>query len=244
MRRVSFRSWVLIVIACGYAGIGCDTSSLGNVPVTQASGAAETPAVVKPPFAVAGDLDGLMLGWFDAEGLHTATKRSDVPEHRRAQVRVDSLEVAPDQRLDPTLVYVADIRAALSDGSYAVRTMERAAFDALVDKAAGVAVHVPTPTDDSDDSNSAQSDATKPVVIYMASWCGACKGAAAYLRQRGVEFTERDVERDPGAQAEMQQKASAAGMRPRGVPVIDFRGTILLGFDKQRLAQLIDRTTI
>jgi glutaredoxin len=231
-----------VVLVLGYLNLGCDTSSLGNVPVTQGGGV--TPAPAQAPFAVGGDLDGLMIGWLDAEGLHTATKRSDVPEHRRAQVRIDSLDVAPDQRLDPTLVYVADIRAALPDGSYPVRTMERAAFDALFDKTAGVVVHVPAATDDSNDPSSAPADATKPVVIYMASWCGACKGAAAYLRQRGVEFTERDVERDPGAQAEMQQKAHAAGRTPRGVPVIDFRGTILLGFDKQRLAQLIDRTTI
>lgn len=224
-------------------GLGCDTSSLGNQPsaAQRANTSESTPA--KPPFSVRGDLDGLMLGWFDAEGLHNVTKRSDVPEHRRAQVRVDSLDVAPDQRLDPALVYVADLRAPLPDGSYPVRTMERAAFDALVDKTAGVAIHVP-PQPNNDAPTADRQDPSKPVVIYKASWCGACKAAAAYLRQRGVAFEERDVETDPSAQAEMQQKAHTVGMSPRGVPVIDFRGTILLGFDKQRLAQLIDRPTI
>jgi len=233
---------VLLAACLIFTCLACDTSSLGNAPLTP--NAPTTSATTKTPFQLSGDLDGLILGWFDAEGLHNAAKRSDIPEHHRAQVRVDSLDVAPDQRLDPTLVYVADLRAPQADGSYAVRTMERATFDAMVDKAAGVAVHVPATNDDNDTPAAAQQDPSKPVVIYKASWCGACKAAAAYLRQRGVAFEERDVETDRNASTEMQQKARAAGMTPRGVPVIDFRGTILLGFDKQRLAQLIDRPSI
>lgn len=230
--------------------LGCNGSSLGNEPLTTSpEHAAEHAQETKPPFAVSGDLEGLMLSWFDAQGLHSASRRSEVPEHRRSQVRVDSLDVAPDQRLDPSQVYIADLRSARPDGSYAVRTMERAVFDAMVDKAAGVAINVPPVTAPSDEqdpngTNTANGDQAAPVVIYMASWCGACKGAAAYLRQRGVPFVERDIEKDRAAQNEMQRKAQAAGASPRGVPVIDFRGTIVLGFDKSRLSQLIDQSTI
>ena len=55
-----------------------------------------------------------------------------------------------------------------------------------------------------------------------------------------MPFIEKDVEKDPGAAAEMQSKARAKGLTPRGVPVIDFRGELMLGFDQQRLAGLID----
>jgi glutaredoxin len=142
---------------------------------------------------------------------------------------------------------VADLRSPGADGSFVVQTMERAAFDALVDKTAGVSIQAPVQTtaaaDDDNHDDNAAAQAAAPIVIYKASWCGACKAAAAYLRQRGVPFVERDVEKDLGAQAEMQRKAQAAGVQPRGVPVIDFRGQLILGFDQQRLGQLIDHST-
>ncbi len=239
-------SRALVATLAIWLAFGCNGSSLGNKPLTHAADSPATPASeVSPPFAVRGDLDGLILSWFDGQGLHNANKRSEIPEHRRSQVRVDSLEVAPDQRLDPSLVYVADLRVARADGSYAVHTMERTAFDALVDKTAGIVVNAPsTPTTGSHAEPGQNDTNAAPVVIYMASWCGACKGAAAYLRQRGVPFIERDIEQDRNAQSEMMRKAQAAGASPRGVPVIDFRGTIVLGFDKARLGQLIDQSTI
>jgi hypothetical protein len=61
------------------------------------------------------------------------------------------------------------------------------------------------------------------------------------MRSRNVAFTEKDIEKDAQANAEMLQKARAAGKTPRGVPVIDFRGHIVLGFDQQQLDQLIDK---
>lgn len=201
---------------------------------TQATQAPERPAAaaepvavavekVVPPFAVAGDCDGLLLSWFDGDGLHTAQRRQDVPEDRRAQVRVVSMATDPTHRLDPEHVYVADLTAPGEGGAFPVVKMPRAAFDALVD---------------------AQTAAARPadaeVVLYSASWCGVCKATRRFLEQQGVAFTEKDVEKDPGANAEMQRKARAAGKTPRGVPVIDFGGEIILGFDQGRLRQLID----
>lgn len=183
------------------------------------------PQAAKPPFSVAGECDDLLLVWYDAQGLHTATKRSEIPEARRAQVRIDSLRVAPDARLDPDHVYVADLRNAGGDGQYPVQKATRDWFDGQVDR------EKPAPP----------AVSASDVVIYKAAWCGACKAAASFMKQRHVAFTEKDVEKDPAAAAEMQRKASAKGMTPRGVPVIDFRGELMMGFDQQRLSQLIDR---
>ena len=171
-----------------------------------------------------GELEGLLLVWFDAEGVHTAQKRSDVPEAQRADVRVDSLNVAPDKRLDADHVYVADVRNPDASGNYPVRRASRAWFDALVDKA--------KPAPEAREAG---------VTIYMASWCGACRATASYLRSRKVPFVEKDIEKDAAASAEMQRKAQAKGLSPRGVPVIDFMGEILLGFDQARLERLVDR---
>lgn len=184
------------------------------------------PTAIKPPFEVSGELDGLLMVWFDAEGLHTASKRSEIPEAQRASVRIDSLNAAPDARLDPEHVYVADLRNAGADGNYPVQKATRAWFDSQVDRAK------PQP---------AAAVADGSIVVYKASWCGACRAAAAYLRSRHVEFVEKDVEKEPGANEEMLRKAQAKGLHPRGVPVIDFRGEIMLGFDQARLSTLIDR---
>lgn len=77
--------------------------------------------------------------------------------------------------------------------------------------------------------------ASSDVVLYSTSWCGYCKQARQYLKSKGVHFVERDVEKDEGAAAELGKKAVAAGVRPQGVPVIDVRGKLILGFDREAL---------
>ena len=74
------------------------------------------------------------------------------------------------------------------------------------------------------------------VIIYTTSWCGYCKKAKAYLKKKGVDFVEKDVEKDPEAAEELAQKAAAANVKPQGVPVIDVRGKLILGFDEPALA--------
>jgi len=211
--------------------IGC-----GNPPAEEApTGAVDAPAPsaddaverVTPPFPVRGDLDGLLLVWFDAEGQHSAQRRSDIPAARLEAVRVDSLRIPPAQRLDPDYVYVADLRTALADGSYAVTKRRRAWFEARV------AALAPTPQPEA----AALTD--EGVTLYRTSWCGVCKSAASFFRSRDIGFVEKDVEKDPAAAAEMQKKARAAGKTPTGVPVIDFHGHILLGFQKDALDRLI-----
>ena len=74
------------------------------------------------------------------------------------------------------------------------------------------------------------------VVIYTTTWCGYCKKAKAYLKKKGVDFVEKDVEKDQQAAEELAQKAAAANVRPQGVPVIDVRGKLILGFDEAAIA--------
>jgi glutaredoxin 3 len=219
---------VLALCASSACGTSAPTES-GESPREEAPAAAVSEAeVVRPPFAVRGELEGLLLVWFDAEGPHSAQRRADVPEAHRQYVRVDSLAVAPDDRLDPAFVYLADLRTAGADGSYVVRRVARDSFEALLAEARGAAAAV-----------AQAGDASADVVVYGASWCGACRQAEAYLRSRGVPFVEKDVERDPGAQQEMMRKATAQGLRPTGIPVIDVRGRILLGFDRGAIDRLL-----
>jgi glutaredoxin 3 len=233
--KTAHAALVAAALAC-FAALGCgnpvQAGSAGSEPgkPTDTSGSTAANAKgepVKPPFAVTGDVDGLLLVWFDAQGVHSAQKRSEIPEASRAQVRIDSLATPPEQRLDPDHVYVADLRAADGSGSYPVKKVSRDAFDAQVDHAK------PPPQVD--------AVASAGVVIYGASWCGVCRSAKAFFKERHVAFVEKDVEKDPGAQTEMLDKTRKKGLTPTGVPVIDFRGEIMLGFDQERLDQLIDR---
>lgn len=215
----------LVALALATACSGDASAPAGEQTADHAQSAAqEAGEPVKPPFEVKGELEGLLIVWFDEAGQHTAKTRSEVPEARREHVRIDSLAVPPDQRLDGDHVYVADLRKPGADGAYAVQKRTRSWLDGHVQAL------LPVPEEPSGD-----------VTVYMASWCGACKAAASYLRSRDVAFVEKDVEKDKLAASEMQRKAQAAGKTPRGVPVIDFRGTILLGFDQGALATLIDQ---
>lgn len=215
--------FTLVLALCLGACSAPQPSSTTDAPATQAQ-VVEPPQPIIPPFAVRGELEGLLVVWFDAQGVHTAQKRADIPEAQRSAVRVESLQVAPDARLDADHVYVADVRNAGADGSYPVRKATRAWFDAQVDKA----------------KPQVAAESGSDVVVYKASWCGVCKSAAKYLHSRHIDFVEKDVEKDPAANAEMLRKTSAKGLTPHGVPVIDFRGEIMLGFDQARVAALID----
>lgn len=78
------------------------------------------------------------------------------------------------------------------------------------------------------------------VIVYGTKWCGFCKRARAYLADRNIPFVDRDVERDPGANAEILRKCAANGVNYNGgVPVIDVRGHILLGFSAKAIEQAL-----
>ena len=231
---------LLLVAACGG-----EEAAAGAEEITP-EGEEDEDAPGPPPFSVSGSAEGLLLVWFDAEGAHSATKRDDIPEAHRQHVRVDSLTLGPDERLDPAWVWVADLRSPGDGGRYRVTTMRRERFDALADRASGVTVATAEAPPAQVPAGSGVQPGVAPggrpdVIIYGASWCGACRSAAAHRRSRGIPFVERDIEREPGAREEMQRKAQAAGVRPTGIPVIDVRGTILTGFDPGTIDRLLSR---
>lgn len=75
------------------------------------------------------------------------------------------------------------------------------------------------------------------VVLYSTSWCGYCRRARAWMTANGVPFVEKDIEKDPDANAEYRSKSGGYG----GVPLIDVNGTMVRGFDQPRIEGLIAR---
>ncbi len=227
MRALSRFALPFAIVSC-VIGLGCGNPTQGSAPSAARVPKAAHGEVVQPPFAVRGELEGLLLVWFDEKGqAHSASKRADVPEPARARVRVDSLEVAPEQRLDPGAIYVADLTSAQKDGNYRVEKWSRDAFEAELTPPAPEIL-----------------SAADPVILYGASWCGACKQAAKFMRDRGDAFVEKDIEKEPDARQEMLKKAQAQGVSTQGIPVLDVHGTLLPGFDPERLGSLLDRARV
>ena len=75
------------------------------------------------------------------------------------------------------------------------------------------------------------------IVLYSTTWCGYCRKARAWMTTNGVPFVEKDIEKDPGANAEYRSKSGGYG----GVPLIDVNGTMVRGFDQRRVEALISQ---
>jgi glutaredoxin len=61
---------------------------------------------------------------------------------------------------------------------------------------------------------SQRKTSTRSVVMYSTSWCGYCKKAARYFKQKKIPFIEHDIEKSARAAKEYKK------LRGRGVPVI------------------------
>lgn len=72
------------------------------------------------------------------------------------------------------------------------------------------------------------------VIVYSAVWCGFCHAAKNYFDKLGVEYEDRDVEKDPEFMHEAIGKSGQMG-----VPVIDIDGEIIVGFDRPRIDQIL-----
>jgi len=45
------------------------------------------------------------------------------------------------------------------------------------------------------------------VALYATAWCGYCAAARALLHQKGIEFSEIDVDEDPKLRQEMLERS-------------------------------------
>ncbi len=73
------------------------------------------------------------------------------------------------------------------------------------------------------------------IVMYCSSWCSDCRKARTWLKERNLEYTEVDIYAN--AKAADQVRTWANGNLT--TPTFDIEGTIVVDFDKQKLAQLL-----
>lgn len=72
------------------------------------------------------------------------------------------------------------------------------------------------------------------IIIYTTPTCVYCKATKAFFKENNVAYEERDVSLDAKTRDEMIAKSNQMG-----VPVTDIDGQIVVGFDKERLKELI-----
>lgn len=75
----------------------------------------------------------------------------------------------------------------------------------------------------------------KRVTVYTTPTCTWCNTIKTYLNENGVRFTEVDVASNPSRAEEMVRKSGQ-----QGVPQTDINGQIVVGFDRNRINELLE----
>lgn len=74
----------------------------------------------------------------------------------------------------------------------------------------------------------------KTVKVYSTSTCPYCIRAKQFLKENNIAFEDIDVTLNQTAAEEMVEKSGQMG-----VPVLDISGEIIIGFDKERIKQVL-----
>jgi glutaredoxin 3 len=77
----------------------------------------------------------------------------------------------------------------------------------------------------------------KNVTIYSTPTCHFCQMAKEYFKANNVAYTEFDVASNSEKRKEMMEKSGQLG-----VPVILVDDNVVVGFNRPKLAQLLDIT--
>jgi len=72
------------------------------------------------------------------------------------------------------------------------------------------------------------------VKVYSTPTCPYCIRTKQFLKENNIEFENMDVSANQQAAQEMTEKSGQMG-----VPVLDINGEIVVGFDKDKISQLL-----
>ncbi len=73
------------------------------------------------------------------------------------------------------------------------------------------------------------------IKVYSTPACSYCYTLKAFLDEHGFQYEDINVSEDQRAREEMVQRSGQAG-----VPVIDIDGEIIIGFDRERICELLN----
>jgi mycoredoxin len=74
-----------------------------------------------------------------------------------------------------------------------------------------------------------------PITIYTTFWCGDCRRTKTFLKERGIEFREVDINRSP----EAEELVVRVNDGRRKVPTLEIDGRYFANspFDPYKLAE-------
>ena len=72
------------------------------------------------------------------------------------------------------------------------------------------------------------------IKVYSTLTCPYCITLKNFLKEKGFQFEDIDVSQDLKAQKEMIDKSDQMS-----VPVVDIDGQIVVGFDREKICQLL-----
>ena len=186
-----------------------------------------------------GTLKGVKLRYRGTGGrIKEAKRASRIPRLLRKEVWIEG---GPLNDPPEGAVWVADL-TDLKAGSWLAKAASEADYRAGLPVDTALKPVVTVSRDTPNGSRKRGPVNAGKVVVYKTAWCGACKMLTKQLDAEGVGYVAKDVEKSPGAVAELQSKCASGGVPWRGsVPVTDWNGQIVQGYAPARFAALIQR---
>ena len=78
--------------------------------------------------------------------------------------------------------------------------------------------------------------ASPSIQILVASWCVHCRDLEKFLQDQNLGYIRLDIEKDPEGRRLYQQLGGG------GVPMVIIGKSILKGFDKNAILEMLERT--
>ena len=72
------------------------------------------------------------------------------------------------------------------------------------------------------------------VTVYSINECSWCKKTKSYLTQKGISYTEVNVEEDLDG---LKELLTISGQQ--SVPVLDIDGQVVIGFDRNKIDEYL-----
>lgn len=76
----------------------------------------------------------------------------------------------------------------------------------------------------------------KKVLVYSTQSCPYCTMVKEFLKEKKIDFEDIDVGTDHDKAEEMVKKSGQMG-----VPVIDVEGEIIIGFNKEKIEEALEK---
>lgn len=77
------------------------------------------------------------------------------------------------------------------------------------------------------------------IIVYSTTTCPYCYKLKDLLTKNGIKYTEKKVDLDDEALKEMTDKTNGH----MGVPVIDIKGNVILGYDEEAIRKALGLNT-